>query len=330
MLFDWLKKSSSGKDLAAVGHRIVHGGPKFREPMLLTSDRIRQLGELIPLAPEHLPPELKAIKSVYKFLPHIKQVACFDTGFHRHMPRISQIYPLPMNMWENGIRRYGFHGLSYEYILQELENEEGSEILGDRIIIAHLGNGASMAAIKDSKSVDTTMGFTPAGGLIMGTRSGDIDPGVIVYLEQKKGFNASDINRLINEEAGLKGVSGVSSNMKDLLERVDTEDSVREAVELFCYQARKYLGALTAVLGGLDTLIFTAGIGENSPDIRWRICLYSKYLGIQLDKKKNIKNEGIISSDKSQVTVRVMKTNEELMIARHTRRLKMISNENSD
>ncbi len=321
MLFDWLKSDSPEEEIAAVGHRLVHGGPDYREPLRLDDGHIRKLEELAPLAPEHLPHEIKAIRSIRNKFSGLPQIACFDTGFHRHLPRIAQMYPLPGEMWRDGIRRYGFHGLSYEYILQELEKERDSRGLPDRIIIAHLGNGASMAAVKNGRSADTTMGFTPAGGLMMGTRSGDLDPGVLVYLQKEKNFGAADINRLINEEAGLKGVSGLSSDMKDLLEKEKTSGAAKQAVALFCYRARKYLGALTAVLGGLDTLIFTAGIGEKSAEIRRRICRHTAYLGIELAEQKNKNNDRIISGKNSKVTVRVMKTDEALMIARHTRRI---------
>ena len=318
LLFDFLKKHSPEKSIDAVGHRIVHGGAEFRKPILLTDEDISKLEDLIPLAPEHLPHEIKAVKIVMDQFPDLNQTACFDTGFHRHMPEKAQNYPLPLKMRNEGICRYGFHGLSYEYIMQELEKEAGSEISKGRIIIAHLGNGASMAAVKDGKSQDTTMGFTPAGGLIMGTRSGDLDPGVIIYLQNEKKLSVDEINKLVNENSGLIGISGESSDMKELLESENGNDRVKLAIDMFCYQAGKYIGALTAVLGGLDTMIFTGGIGENSSEIRQRICQNLDYLGIELNDEKNKENEKIISENESEVTVRVMKTNEELMISRHS------------
>ncbi len=318
LLFDFLKKNFPEKSLDAVGHRIVHGGVKFRKPIMLTNSDISSLEEIIPLAPEHLPHEIKAVKIVKDRFPGLNQIACFDTSFHRQMPGVAQKYPLPERMRNDGICRYGFHGLSYEYILQELEKEAGSEISRGRIIIAHLGNGASMAAVKERKSQDTTMGFTPSGGLIMSTRSGDLDPGVIIYLQKEKKLNIDEINKLVNEESGLMGISGKSSDMKELLESENRNDKAALAINMFCYQAKKYLGALTSVLGGLDTLIFTGGIGENSSEIRQRICQNMDYLGITLNDEKNKGNEKIISTGKSKVTVRVMKTNEELMISRHS------------
>ncbi len=321
MLFNWMQEDNPDRNLNGIGHRLVHGGKEFREPLRLEERHIHQLEALTPLAPEHLPHEIKAIKVIFNKFPDISQVACFDTGFHRHMPKISQMYPLSAELWDSDIRRYGFHGLSYEYIMQELEKELGDSVKKQKIIIAHLGNGASMAAVKEGKSIDTTMGFTPAGGLMMGTRSGDLDPGVLVYLEKEKNYSVSDINRLVNEQAGLIGVSGKSSSMKDLLDKEETDTHSREAIELFCYQALKYLGAMTAVLGGLDILVFTGGIGENSPEIRERISQKADFLAIDINSKKNSSNEAVISSDESPVNVRVIKTDEELMIARHSFRV---------
>ena len=321
MLFKWLEKNSSNENIAVVGHRLVHGGTRFIEPVILDDNAIHHLKELIPLAPEHLPHEIKAIKIIKEEFPEIEQVACFDTSFHHHMPRIAKSVPINLKMWNEGIRRYGFHGLSYEYIIQELEKEAGSKIFSERIIIAHLGNGASMAAIKNGKSVDTTMGFTPAGGLVMGTRSGDLDPGIIVYLQKEKNFTAESVNKLVNEKSGLLGLSGSSSNMKDLLERQEKDENAKLAIDIFCYQAKKYLGGLINVLGGLDTLVFTAGIGENSSEIRRRICENTEYLGLKIDERRNTNNDKIISSENSKIVVRVMKTNEELMIARHSKNI---------
>lgn len=316
LLFNWLKKDSPEEDIAGIGHRIVHGGAHFRKPILLQENNLIALERLIPLAPEHLPHELNAIKIVKSRYPELRQAACFDTGFHSTMPMVSRKYPLPDKYWSEGIRRYGFHGLSYEYIMQELEKEYGSRIKQYRIIIAHLGNGASMSAIKNGKSIDTTMGFTPAGGLMMSTRTGDLDPGVMIYLMKEKGMHISDVNKLVNEKSGLLGISGESSGMKELITRKDK--GAQLAVEMFCYRARKFLGAFASILGGLDMLIFTAGIGENSPKIRECICSNFAYMGLKIDDKRNDHNERIISPDESKVTVKVMKTNEELMIARHT------------
>ncbi|MEJ2697454.1 MAG: acetate/propionate family kinase [Candidatus Sulfobium sp.] len=319
MFFDWLGAREEGKGLDAVGHRIVHGGADYVEPHRVGPDLMSSLRDLVPLAPDHLPHEIKAIDAVGRFSPHLKQVACFDTAFHRTMPGMAQLYPLPRRILNRGVIRYGFHGLSYEYIMGELRQAAGEEAAHSRTIIAHLGNGASMAAVKGGTGLDTTMGFTPAGGLMMSSRSGDLDPGVILYLLKELGYDSSTLNDLINKQAGLSGLSGSSSDMKDLLERENDDHDAAEAVGLFCYQARKFLGALSAVLGGLDTLVFTAGIGENSPQVRWRICENMGYLGIDLDEERNDSHATVISKDDAPVTVRVMKTNEGLMIARHTR-----------
>ncbi len=317
-LIDWFRSTPAAYPFDAVGHRLVHGGKKFRRSHLITPDLIETLDELMPFAPDHLPHEINAVKVFKHSYPDIKQVACFDTGFHRDMPRVAQIYALPGDLWREGVMRYGFHGLSYEYILGELAKEAGEGASKGRLIIAHLGNGASMAGVKDGRSMDTTMGFSPAGGLVMSTRSGDLDPGVILYLLKEKKLGFSAVNRMVNKEGGLLGASGVSPAIKDLLDAEAKNPHAAEAVELFCYQAKKFLGALAAVLGGLDTLIFTGGIGENAPSIRRRICENMEFFGIHLDPGRNDANAPIISQGGNVVTVRVMKTNEELMIARHT------------
>jgi acetate kinase len=318
ILFKWLADYAPGQDLDAAGHRIVHGGPNYNRPQVITPDLLATLHEIIALAPDHLPHEIKAIQAVSRTLPRLKQIACFDTAFHRHMPRVAQLYALPRHFWHEGILRYGFHGLSYEYIMQELRKEDGAQVADGRVIIAHLGNGASMAAVWRGRSVDTTMGFTPASGLVMGTRSGDLDPGVLLYLLEERGMRPSTLSDLVNEHAGLLGISGLSSDMKDLLSQAAENAHAAEAVALFCYQAKRFLGSLIAVLGGLDTLVFTGGIGENAPAIRQRICQGMEFLGIYLDPDRNDANAPVISRVEGPVAVRVMKTNEELMIARHT------------
>lgn len=317
-LFSWLKEHKPNESLNAVGHRIVHGGQKYNLPHRVTSALVVELKRLLQLAPDHLPHEIKAIQATARSYPDLIQVACFDTAFHRDMPKLAQMYALPRHFQREGVVRYGFHGLSYEYILQELRKEAGDAAADGRVIIAHLGNGASMAATRNGKSMDTTMGFTPAGGLVMSTRSGDLDPGVLIYLQEEKGLPASNLNDLVNQQAGLLGVSGISSDMKDLLENKEDKEHAQQAIDLFCYQAGKHLGALAVVLGGLDTLIFTAGIGENSPVVRERICQNLSFLGIHLDSQRNAANDAIISRDNDPVTVRVMRTDEDLMIARHT------------
>ncbi len=317
-LIDWLHNSTAGKNVDAVGHRLVHGGSTYTEPHLITAELLAALDKLVPFAPDHLPHEIDAIKAFERSYPGAKQIACFDTAFHRTMPEVAQLYALPEEIRRHGVSRYGFHGLSYEYILSELRREAGPETAEGRVIIAHLGNGASMAAFRRGKSMDTTMGFTPAGGLVMSTRSGDLDPGVIVFLLREKGYDPSAVNRMVNKQSGLLGVSGMSADMQELLDAKNKNPRAAAAIELFCYQARKFLGALAAVLGGLDTLIFTGGIGENSPEIRERICTDMEFLGIRLHTGRNAANAPVISADAGPVCVRVMKTNEELMIARHT------------
>jgi len=317
----WLKSDYSEHTITAVGHRVVHGGEDYKKPSMITNRLIESLKNLIPFAPDHLPHQIKAIKSLHKLYPELKQVACFDTSFHRNMPKPAKMFAIPRELYQQGIQRYGFHGLSYEYILSELEQIEGKSAASKRIIIAHLGNGASMAAVKDGRSVDTTMGFTPAGGLMMSSRTGDLDPGILIYLLKEKHLEIDRLNELINQQSGLIGISGISSDMKILIEKQKKEPRAAEAIELFCYQAQKFIGALTAVLCGIDLLIFTGGIGENAPEIRQRICQQLGFLGIYLDKIQNEQNESVISVKDKPVTVRVMKTNEELMIARHTRKI---------
>lgn len=321
VLMKWLENRETGARLNGVAHRLVHGGAAHLKPTVITSKLLNDLDGLIPLAPDHLPHELSAIKTVGKIFHDLPQIACFDTAFHRRMPAVAQRYALPAEYHRAGVIRYGFHGLSYEYILQEFEKETGTEAMKGRLVIAHLGNGASMAAFLDGESQDTTMGMTPTGGLAMSTRSGDLDPGVILYLLMEEGLSAEAVDDLLNHQAGLLGVSEISSDMEDLLAREETEPRAAEAVALFCYQARKFLGALAAVLGGLDTLIFTGGIGENSAIIRRRICQHMEFLGISLDSVRNDAHAALISNSNSRVAVRVMKTNEELMIARHAYQL---------
>ncbi len=298
----------------AAGHRAVHGGPMYRTPQRVDAGLLRKLRSLIPFAPLHLPSAIQGIDAVARRFPDLPQVVCFDTAFHRCMPAIAQRLPLSRDMWNEGIRRYGFHGLSFEYILASL-GQAGQ----GRLIIAHLGNGASLAAVLDGQPLDTTMGFTPAGGFMMGTRSGDLDPGVLIHLMNAKGYDAGELNELVNNQAGLLGVSGISSDMKTLIEQREREPRAAEAVDLFCYQLRKHIGAMSAVLGGIDTLVFTGGIGEHSGDVRREVCKGLAYLGICLDAQRNANNAEIISASGSACLVRVIPTNEDLMIARHTR-----------
>jgi acetate kinase len=303
----------------AIGHRVVHGGLDHRQPEVLTSDVIEALARLVPNAPDHLPQALDAIRRCGEHYSRIPQVVCFDTAFHRDMPWQAQRYPLPARLTQTGIVRYGFHGLSCESIMEELRRVAPAEA-GRRVIIAHLGNGASLTAVSGGRSLETTMGFSPAGGLIMGTRSGDLDPGVLVYLLQH-GMTPAALAELVNKESGLIGISGTTGDMRELLEREAADPSAAEAIELFCYQARKFLGSLAAVLDGLDVLVFTGGIGEHAASIRGRICAGLEFLGLRLDDGRNARGAAVISADDSPVAVRMMKSDEDLMIARHTARI---------
>ena len=311
-------QSAASRKLQAVGHRIVRGGLQDKEPELVTPELVNRIRELIPYLPQHLPHQVGAIDAVMHFHPGLPQVACFDTAFHRTMPRVAQLYALPREFSGDGILRFGYHGLSYEYVLGELAKIAGEDVARGRVIIAHLGNGCSMTAIRDGRSIETTMGFTPSGGLVMSTRPGDLDPSVVLYLLAHHNLTPEAASDVINRKAGLAGVSGGSPDMRDLLAREGSDEHAAEAVQLFCYQAQKFLGALVAVLGGLDTLVFTAGVGENAPPIRSRICQGLEFLGLTVDSKANDANAPIISTADSRVTIRVIRTNEERMIARHT------------
>ena len=296
----------------AAGHRVVHGGPRFAEPALVDDGVLTELREIIPFAPLHMPAAISGIEAVGARWD-IPQVACFDTAFHHRMPLVAQRLPLPDSLWDAGVRRYGFHGLSYEYVVGAL----GAAELG-RAVIAHLGNGASMVAVREGRSVDTTMGFTPAGGLVMSTRSGDLDPGVPVYLLREKGYDADRLERLVDREAGLAALSGGTSDMQRLIEDRERNPRAALAVDSFCYQARKHVGALAAVLGGLDTLVFTGGIGEKAAAIRSGTCDGLEHLGIELDPEANAGHAAVISAADSDCVVRVEPTDEDLVIARHT------------
>jgi len=320
VLFDWLRTTGMDQDVRAIGQRIVHGGSHYSRPTLITDDVIRKLRTLIPLDTEHLPQALSVVEFVQRAYPTLPQVACFDTAFHRQMPRVAQMFGLPRELWDAGVARYGFHGLSYEYILGELQRLDRRAADG-RLIVAHLGNGASMAAIHHGVGIDTTMGLSPTGGLVMSTRSGDLDPGVLLHVMESRGLDTAGLSKLVNKQAGLLGVSSTSADMQDLLESEADDPRAADAVALFCYQARKFVGALVAALGGLDTLVFTAGIGERAAPIRARICDGLEYLGLLIDAERNDVHASIISTAASRVVVRVMRTNEDLVIARHTRRL---------
>jgi len=314
-LIDWLEKQEGFGSIKAIGHRIVHG-MNHTEPEKITAELLDELKKISAYDPDHLPEEIKLIEVFGKRYPSLKQIACFDTSFHTSMPTVAKLLPIPRRYNEKGIQRYGFHGLSYSFLIKELHRLAGSDIANGKVILAHLGSGASLAAVKNGKSIDTSMGFTPASGLPMGTRTGDLDPGVAWYLMQFEKLSSKEFNHLINHESGLLGVSQTSSDMRELMEVEDTNGNAKDAIELFCYQTKKWIGSFAAALGGLDTLVFSGGIGEHSPEVRTKICDGLEFLGIELDEIKNMNNEGIISTEKSKVTVRVIKTNEEVMIAK--------------
>lgn len=309
VVMDWLEERLGGDALLAVGHRIVHGGPRYSEPEPITSEMLNYLGTLGPFDPEHLPNEIELIEAVSRRFPDLPQVACFDTAFHRDLPRVAQLLPIPRRYFEKGVRRYGFHGLSYAYLMERLGPR-------GRVILAHLGSGASLAAVSDGRPVDTSMAFTPTSGFPMSTRSGDLDPGLAAYLAATESMSTERFHKMVNNESGLLGVSETSSDMRDLLEREANDERAAEAVAMFCYQIKKWIGSFSAALGGLDTLVFAGGIGENAPPVRARICERLEFLGIRLDKVENAANADVISTAESRVCVRVMKTDEERMIAK--------------
>jgi acetate kinase len=294
---------------------------KYSAPAHVTKQLLDDLHRMSPYDPDHLPQEIGLIEAFRQRHPKLPQIACFDTAFHSDMPRVARLLPIPRRFDAMGIQRYGFHGLSYAFLMEELGRVAGEKAARGRVILAHLGNGASMAAVRDGKSIDTSMSFTPAGGLPMGTRSGDIDPGVAWYLMPAGALTPSQFNHLINQESGLLGISETSSDMRDLIERQVSDLRAAEAVELFCYQTRKWVGAFAAVLGGLETLVFSGGIGENTGEVRARVCDGLEFLGIDLDDARNALNDTVISTEASRVSVRVIRTDEEQMIARHVCRL---------
>jgi len=315
ILMDWIEEQSLRDALTAVGHRVVHGGPKYSQPQRITMEMVEELRQLSPFDPEHMPEEILLIEAFNRRFPDLPQVACFDTAFHHDLPRVARLLPIPRRYEAQGVRRYGFHGLSYAFLMRELTRLDGTEAAQGRIILAHLGNGASLAAVRDGKSMDTSMSFTPTAGVPMSTRSGDLDPGLVWYLASTEKMSAKQFNEMVNCQSGLLGVSETSSDMRYLLDHETEDVRAAEAVALFCYQIKKWIGAFAAALGGLDTLVFAGGIGEKAPVVRARICEGLGFLGIELEKKRNAANEGVISIDASRVTVRVIRTDEELMIA---------------
>ncbi len=314
-LIDWLEKKIDFSLIKGIGHRVVFG-LKHTEPERITHELMDELHRISPYDTDHLPAEIELVESLVRRYPKIHQVACYDTAFHRTMPRVAKILPIPRRFDAMGIKRYGFHGLSYSYLIEELARVAGTKAAQGRVILAHLGNGASLAAVSEGKSIDTSMGFTPAGGLTMGTRPGDLDPGVAWFMMRAENLTAKQFNKLINHDSGLLGISETSSNMHDLLAKESVDIRAAEAVALFCYQAKKWIGTFAAALGGLDTLVFAGGIGENSPVVRYRICEGLEFLGIELEEKQNMANTPVISKDAGRVSVRVIHTDEDLMIAR--------------
>ena len=314
-LMDWIEERGGSDALTAVGHRVVHGGPKYSEPQRINAEMVEELHRLSPFDPEHLPEEILLTEAFHRRFPDLPQVACFDTGFHHDLPRVAQLLPIPRRYEAQGVRRYGFHGLSYAFLIGELARLTGTEAAQGRVILAHLGNGASLAAVRDGKSMDTSMSFTPTAGVPMSTRSGDLDPGLIWYLARTEKMSTKQFHEMVNFQSGLLGVSETSSDMRDLLDCETRDVRAAEAIALFCYQVKKWIGSFAAALGGLDTLVFAGGIGENAAPIRERICDGLGFLGIELDEKRNVANAGVISSETSRIPVRVIRTDEEWVIA---------------
>ena len=316
VLMDWLQKQHDRETISAVGHRIVHGGQKYSEAQKINPEMLAELHRISPFDPQHLPEEIKLVEAIQNQFPNLMQVACFDTAFHHGMPRVAQIMPMPRRYEAQGVQRYGFHGLSYAFLMEELVRLAGPEAAQGRVILAHLGNGASLAAVHNGEPVDTSMGFTPTSGLLMGTRSGDVDPGLVSYLALTENMNAKQFAEMINFLSGLLGISETSSDMQVLLDSEKQDLRAAEAVAAFCYQVKKFIGSYAAALGGLDQLVFAGGIGENAAVVRARICSGLDFLGIEVDQQRNEVHAPLISSDVSRVNVRVIHTDEEIMIAR--------------
>jgi acetate kinase len=326
-LMDWLGSQSSFAAIRAVGHRVVHG-MQHSSPERVTPGLLAELKKIIPYDPEHLPREIELIETVGRVHPGLEQVACFDTAFHRTMPRVATMLPIPRRYESKGVQRYGFHGLSYTYLMSELRRIGDPAAARGRVILAHLGSGASLAAVRDGRCIDTSMGFTPTSGLVMSTRSGDLDPGVMSFLALTESMDAAAFQNMVTHASGLLGVSETSSDIRDLLAREDEDARAAEAVALFCYQIKKWIGAFAAALGGLDTLVFAGGIGENSTAVRARVCEGLQYLGIHLEDARNAQCAALVSADSGSVAVRVIRTDEESVIANATLRLLDTNTEN--
>lgn len=318
LLTEWLTAQVAATSVTAVGHRIVHGGPDYHETLTATDEVLADLRKLAAFDPEHLPVELELVTLFQEALPQAQQVLCFDTAFHHDLPTRSRLLPIPRHFEARGLRRYGFHGLSYAYILEELRRVEGETAANGKVVIAHLGSGASLAALQNGKPIDTTMSMTPASGIPMSTRAGDLDPGLALYFAHTEGYDPERFNRMVNFESGLLGISGTTADMKKLLEAEDENERAKDAVDIFCYQAKKNIGSLAAALGGLNTLVFTGGMGENAPKIRARVCEGLEFLGVTIDDARNQQGDRLISADGGQVGVHVIHTDEATTIARET------------
>ncbi|TVQ85715.1 MAG: acetate/propionate family kinase [Chromatiaceae bacterium] len=314
-IWHWLVETAADERIIAVGHRVAHGGERYADPVLIDPKVTEDLAALIPLVPLHQPNNLAAIRAVATDLPDLPQVACFDTGFHRGRPLVSEQFALPRALLDRGLKRYGFHGLSYEFIVAQLR-ELAPDLATGRVVVAHLGSGCSMSALRDGRSIETTMSFSALDGLPMGTRCGTLDPGVLLYLMREDGLGVNDLERLLYQESGLLGLSGISNDLRDL--KASTAPTAAAAIDYFIYRIGQHLGALCATIGGLDALIFTAGIGENDPDTRARICANAAWLGIAIDAAANARGDGCISPPGQTPSVWVIPTDEERMIARHT------------
>lgn len=327
-LLGWLAAHREIGRVVAIGHRIVHGGPRYRQHAIIDATLMDELHRIVGYAPEHLPAAIEMITTARERVPDVLHVACFDTAFHNGLPAVSRILPLPRRFLAQGVERYGFHGLSYSFLLGELHRLAGADVANGRVILAHMGNGVSLAALRDGRSIDTSMGFTPAAGIPMGTRSGDVDPGLVRYLAQSEGWDAGTFDTVMNHQSGLLGISETSSDVRDLLAREGNDARAADALALFCYAIKKTIGAYAAALGGLDTLVFSGGIGENAASIRARVCAGLEFLGIDVDAGQNAVTASVISSAVSRVTVRVVSTNEEAVMVEAVAKL-MSAKENS-
>jgi acetate kinase len=319
-LLDWIDAARRERLLVGIGHRVVHGGRTYDRPHVITEQVREALGHLVSFAPNHLPDELALIDATRQRCPDVAQVACFDTAFHRHLPDVARRLPIPARFDADGVHAYGFHGLSYTFLIGELERTAGADVARGNVILAHLGSGSSLAAVRDRQSVDTTMTFTPTSGVVMSTRAGDLDPGLVTYLARQQ-QTTDDVERMLARESGLLGISGTTGDMRILIEREEADPAARLAVDLYCYRIRKTIGAYAAALGGLDTLVFSGGIGEHASAVRARICEGLGFLGVQIDAARNASHAAVISTDHARVVVRAIPTDEELVIARAAYRL---------